>query len=107
MLSFSPQTTYKMKKQYKNVDEVKSTQRKIQFPKNMVLSFTTKRQLYIIEMIHQVHQQQQTMTIIFHIIVIMICGLYSATKSKFQKATNTFPLKAKNTSLLDLTHNCT
>ena len=108
MLSFPPQTTYKMKKQYKNVDEVKSTQtERFDFQKNMVLSFTTKRQLYIIEMIHQVHQQQQTMTIIFHIIVIMICGLYSATKSKFQKATNTFPLKARNTSLLDLTHNCT
>ena len=55
MLSFSPQTTYKMKKQYKNVDEVKSTQtERFDFQKNMVLSFTTKRQLsrqfYIIEM---------------------------------------------------------
>ena len=61
MLSFSPQTTYKMKKQYKNVDEVKSTQtERFDFQKNMVLSFTTKRQLYVIEMIHQVHQQQQT-----------------------------------------------
>ena len=33
MLSFSPQTTYKMKKQHKNVDEVKSTQTEIYFPK--------------------------------------------------------------------------